>query len=310
MSWPLSSPDRQVDHDHAQGNADLGSGEADAGSGVHGGHHVVDQGAICVVDVFDGGRGGVQHGVAVLHDRSDRPWLGDWLRRFGGRRRAQHLAPAGAGRLEVVEELVQRVAAELLQQGVGQDAGRPWPRPRLPPPGRRRCRCAPRRPPAGSFVLQVDRAEGNEQGGDRLHHGLGTQLLAVGDPALEPSRAVARAMHALRVVVEDLVVEAGSRGLPGREALADRHRLHRVDRHERLGQPPVEACGPTARSEPRPGGSAADHDLEDRRPPCRRSSSPGRSPRSWPSRPCGSAQRTGLSSTPVQGRPGEGAGRD
>ena len=68
-------------------------------------------------------------------------------------------------------------------------------------------------------------------------------------------------MQAALVVVEDLVVEGRARPLASLEARAQRHRLHRGDRHQGLGQAAVEPAVPLA-ERPEAGRKAADHHLE------------------------------------------------
>ena len=142
------------------------------------------------VDLLDRLGGRVQHRVAVLHDGPDghrRPCVSDPAL---GRRRARNSRQRRARRLQVVEQLGQRVAAELLEQRVREHPGHH----RLADHARGGHDAGVAALDRGRLRLlgaQVDRAQRHEQGRDGLDHRLRAQLLAVGDAALEPARAVA-----------------------------------------------------------------------------------------------------------------------
>ena len=91
----------------------------------------------------------------------------------------------------------------------------------------------------------VDAAQRLGQRGQRLHRAARTTTrVAGGHAALDAAGAVGLAEEALLLGPEDLVV--GLRAdAPGEvEAVADPHALHRLDRHDRPGQPAVEALLP------------------------------------------------------------------
>ncbi len=61
----------QVDHQHAQGHADLDRGEADAGRFVHRLEHVLDERLQLVVERLDGGGDGLEPRIGRFEDFAD-----------------------------------------------------------------------------------------------------------------------------------------------------------------------------------------------------------------------------------------------
>ncbi len=84
--------------------------------------------------------------------------------------------------------------------------------------------------------------------------------LAVGHPAFDAAGPVGRPFEAGLFGPHDLVVEGGPTESSGVESRPDRHSLHRVDRHQGLGQASVQATVPVSVG-PEAGRSASDHDL-------------------------------------------------
>ena len=165
--------DREVDHDDAQGDADLRRGQADAGRGVHGLDHVVEERVDRAVDLASRARrarAAPGSPYFTMGRMGHRPQ--SYASARGRQRRARNSRHRAAGGLQVVEQLGEGVAAELLEQRVGEHPGHH--RPRRPRPRRapRRCRCAPPRPCCGSLVRRSIERSGMHERRDGLHHRL------------------------------------------------------------------------------------------------------------------------------------------
>src|SRR5438874_1276205 len=143
----------------------------------------------------------------------------------------------------VVANLVDAVAAELLEEGVGQhdrhhglahDAGR----------GNGADVAALHDRLHRFLGGEVHRLQRSAQRGQRLHGGAHHDGLAVGDAALEAAGIVRGAIEAVTRVKKDLVVHTGT-GPAGRlEAHPEFAALDGLDRAEGLGEPAVEPSVP------------------------------------------------------------------
>src|SRR5437660_820294 len=140
--------------------------------------------------------------------------------------------------LVVAADLLESVAAELLQEGTGQDDGH-----------HRLAHDASGRDGAGVAPLdhglhrllgcEIDRSQRRPERRERLHRRPGDHRLAVGHAALPAARVVRRAPEPAVVVEQDLVVHSRARPARGFEAETELAALDRLDRADGLGEAAV-----------------------------------------------------------------------
>src|SRR6185436_5776834 len=153
---------------------------------------------------------------------------------------ALEIVPIG---LIVAADLVDAIAAELLQEGPGQHDGHH----RLADDTRRRHGhhvAALHHRLHRFLVLDIHRAEGPAQRRDGLHGGSHDHRLAIGDAALETARAVGAPGEPARGIEKDLVVDLRSRAARRLEAHAHLGALDGMNGAEGLREPSVELAVP------------------------------------------------------------------
>src|SRR5438445_3663242 len=145
--------------------------------------------------------------------------------------------------LVVAPDLLESVAAELLQEGPGQDDGHH--RLAHDAGGRDGADVAPLDHGLHRFLgCQIDRSQRRAERRERLHRRPGDHRLAVGHAALQAARVIRRAPEPALVVEEDLVVNRRTRPARGLEAEAELAALDRLNRADGLGEAAVEAAVP------------------------------------------------------------------
>src|SRR5438128_1737876 len=136
--------------------------------------------------------------------------------------------------LVVAPDLLESVAAELLQEGPGQDDGHH--RLAHDAGGRDGADVAPLDHGLHRFLgCQIDRSQRRAERRERLHRRPGDHRLAVGHAALQAARVIRRAPEPALVVEEDLVVNRRTRPARGLEAEAELAALDRLNRADGLG---------------------------------------------------------------------------
>src|SRR2546426_8170622 len=145
--------------------------------------------------------------------------------------------------LVVAPDLLESVAAELLQEGPGQDDGHH--RLAHDAGGRDGADVAPLDHGFHRLLgCEIDRSQRRAERRERLHRRPGDHRLAVGHAALQAARVVRRAPEPALVVEQDLVVNSRTRPARGFEAETELAALDRLDRADGLGQAAVEAAVP------------------------------------------------------------------
>ncbi len=114
---------RDVAHEDPHANADLRRRQSHSGRGVHRLDHVVDERLNLRGDRFDWCCRPVQHVGAVADNGTQHREAGSAGRRSGRTRRGESPIEGGSGRRQVLSDFVDRIAAQLLEKGVGEDEG-------------------------------------------------------------------------------------------------------------------------------------------------------------------------------------------